>query len=179
MLVEKSAVSCDEVNRIQLQLLDWGHACTAREWVGDIRDPAYARLYYICDRDPYIVFAGHQLPLQPGWWHLLPGGFSFRHACRSRMEQLYFHIQLVDDTGVNLLRRTDGFLSRRGDPELARSMAKALQGAIWPPACGCASRCSGWCWTCWRAPPFPCVPPGIPPVCGRPLPISAATPPSS
>lgn len=128
MLVEKSAVSCDEVNRIQLQLLDWGHACTAREWVGDIRDPAYARLYYICDGDPYIVFAGHQLPLQPGWWHLLPGGFSFRHACRSRMEQLYFHIQLVDDTGVNLLRRTDGFLSRRGDPELARSMAKALQG---------------------------------------------------
>ena len=107
MLVEKSAVSCDEVNRIQLQLLDWGHACTAREWVGDIRDPAYARLYYICTGDPYILFAGHQLPLQPGWWYLLPGGFSFRHACRSRMEQLYFHIQLVDDTGVNLLRRTD------------------------------------------------------------------------
>ena len=74
MLVEKSAVSCDEVNRIQLQLLDWGHACTAREWVGDIRDPAYARLYYICDGVPYVVFAGHQLPLRRSAWRWTASG---------------------------------------------------------------------------------------------------------
>lgn len=104
MNIERSAGLLQNVNGVRLRVLDGGHAEGAREWAAQVADPPYARLYYICGGDAYIVSEnGHSMPLEPGMCCLLPMGFSFRYACRTRMEQLYFHIRLDDDAGGNLL----------------------------------------------------------------------------
>ena len=93
------------LNGLHLRILDCGHARSAREWVGNVVSPSYSRLYYICGGDPYFTTAeGRTVEMKAGCCYFLPAGFSFDHACRTQMEQLYFHIQLIDDTGLDLFR---------------------------------------------------------------------------
>lgn len=105
MNIERSGELLRNVNGARLCVLDGGHAEGAQEWAAQVTNPPYSRLYYICKGDAYILSAdGRETPLEPGRCYLLPTGFSFRHACRTQMEQLYFHIRLDDDMGGDLLR---------------------------------------------------------------------------
>ena len=51
-----------------------------------------------------------KLPLSRGGCYLMPTGYSFRHACDSRMEQLYFHLNLLDYSGADLFRSCRGLM---------------------------------------------------------------------
>lgn len=104
MIIDKNYKICDNMNSIQLRVIDHGHARSGSEWVGNIVNPPYARLYYIVGGDPYIVVSGKRLPLLVGHCYLIPTGFSFRYACVTSMEQLYFHINLTDSSGADLLK---------------------------------------------------------------------------
>lgn len=110
MIVEKDYAICDNINNIQLKVIDYGHAKTGGEWVGNIVTPPYARLYFISGGDPYILESGKKIPLKIGGCYLMPTGYSFRYACESSMEQLYFHINLADYNGVDLLRSCVGLM---------------------------------------------------------------------
>lgn len=104
MIINKNPTAVDTLNDIRLQILDIGHATTASEWIGSVKSPMYARLYFIIDGDPYVIIDGKKKPLEIGNCYLFPTGFSFRHACDTKMEQLYFHINLTDFNGTDLLR---------------------------------------------------------------------------
>lgn len=110
MINEKNYKLCDNINSIQLKVIDYGHARTGCEWVGSIVTPPYARLYYIVGGDPYIIESGKRIPLLVGHCYLMPTGYSFRHACVTSMEQLYFHINLADSSGADLLRSCHGLM---------------------------------------------------------------------
>lgn len=109
MIIKKDYSLCENLNNIQLRIIDYGHATAGGEWVGNIVTPPYARLYYIIGGDPYITITSSgkhakTLSLEPGKCYLMPTGFSFRYACESSMEQIYFHINLTDYNGSDLLR---------------------------------------------------------------------------
>lgn len=104
MKIEKPQTQFKNMNGVRLHILDGGHASGAREWAGKVNSPAYARLYYICGGDPYLTAAGCVTKLESGRCYLLPAGLSFQYACRTGMEQLFFHVQLLDDAGTDLLR---------------------------------------------------------------------------
>ena len=109
MIIKKDYPLCENLNNIQLRIIDYGHATAGGEWVGNIVTPPYARLYYIIGGDPYITITSNgkhakTLSLEPGKCYLMPTGFSFRYACESSMEQIYFHINLTDYNGSDLLR---------------------------------------------------------------------------
>ncbi|MCI8388090.1 MAG: helix-turn-helix transcriptional regulator [Clostridiales bacterium] len=95
---------CDNINNVQLKVIDYGHATSGREWIGNIVTPPYARLYFIIGGDPYIISEGKHIPLNVGSCYLMPTGYSFRYACEDSMEQLYFHLNLTDYSGADLLR---------------------------------------------------------------------------
>ena len=116
MIIIKNNSLCDNLNRIQLKVIDGGHATSGDEWNGNIVNPPYARLYYILGGDPYIITvqSGGQpkeIVLEPGNCFLMPTGFSFRYACKTAMEQIYFHINLIDYNGFDLLRCCKGMMT--------------------------------------------------------------------
>ncbi len=104
MIIKKNYTAVDTINDVRLQLIDLGHATTACEWAGSVKSPMYARLYYIIGGDPYVIVNGEKRSLLHGHCYLFPTGFSFRHACDTTMEQLFFHINLNDYNGIDLLR---------------------------------------------------------------------------
>ena len=110
MIIRKNYAAIDMINDIHLQMVALGHASTASEWEGSIKSPMYARLYYIIGGDPYVIINGERTELHHGHCYLFPTGFSFRHACDTTMEQLYFHINLNDYNGTDLLRACKGMM---------------------------------------------------------------------
>ena len=104
MIIRENYAAIDMINDVQLQMVALGHASTASEWDGSVKSPMYARLYYIIGGDPYVIVNEKRTELRHGHCYLFPTGFSFRHACNTSMEQLYFHINLNDYNGTDLLR---------------------------------------------------------------------------
>lgn len=101
----KNQSLCTDTGRLRLRLLDLGLArCTSQEWEASITSPGYSRLYYIAGGDPYITYEKNLIPLLPNHCYLIPTGFSFSHNCFTKMEQIYFHINLLNSNGYDILR---------------------------------------------------------------------------
>lgn len=122
MIIKKNYALYENLNDIQLKILDHGHAVTDGKWIGNVVSPMYSRIYYIIGGDPYVVINDHRIDLEIGKCYLFPTGFSFRHACQSSMEQLYFHINLNDHTGTDLLRSCQHMMEYIPRPELIQDM---------------------------------------------------------
>ena len=132
MNIERADEMLTNVNGVRLRVLDGGHAEGAREWAARVTNPPYSWLYYICGGDAYIVSEnGCEILLEPGCCYLLPAGFSFRHACRTRMEQLYFHIRLDDEMGGDLLRICSApLVSRAGNERICHLISLATDDSL-------------------------------------------------
>ncbi|MDO5418219.1 MAG: AraC family transcriptional regulator [Lachnospiraceae bacterium] len=106
--------------QVRLQILDGGHAvCEGGEWAADVASPGCSRLYYILGGDPFLVVDGEELPLLPGHCYLIPTGLPFRYDCRTGMEQIYFHLNLRNESGWDLFRGCGRVLGMAYPEELA------------------------------------------------------------
>lgn len=135
MIIDKNINVCDNLNNIQLKFIDYGHATSGPEWIGNIMNPPYTRLYYIIGGDPYITINDGtkmtQIPLSVGHCYLLPTGYSFSYNCTNSMEQLYFHINLSDKTGADLLRNCHRLMEYEpGEKKIAELLELAKGGNI-------------------------------------------------
>lgn len=126
MLINKNYTVFDSFNDVKLQIIDLGHAITAEEWYGNIILPMYSRIYYILGGDPYVVADGKKIPLEVGKCYLFPTGYSFRHACESSMEQIYFHVNLNDFNGSDLLRCCRGMMEYKLPDHVIPTIKKYL-----------------------------------------------------
>ena len=85
---------CELTSRIQLLLLQFGHAIVDKDWCGRVTNPDYSRLYYVLGGSATIRSEEDTLILSPGKWYLLPAGYSFDFSCEHELEQIYFHLKL-------------------------------------------------------------------------------------
>lgn len=97
----------DNINDISIRILEGAYAAAREEWTGNSVRPPYTRLYYIISGDPYYYLNGRRVELHAGHVYLFPTGLSFRFACDTSMEQLYFHIRLHDANDTDMLRGCD------------------------------------------------------------------------
>ena len=105
MQVSRNASLCNLVNRINLELLTFGHATVDPGWHGIDRSPVFSRLYYISGGSFSICNSNYdKFLLESGKWYLIPSGYSFDYKCNETMEHFYFHIKLYDFDGTDLLR---------------------------------------------------------------------------
>lgn len=124
-----SVIDC--INHTRLHFIDMGHADTDSGWSGSIKSPMYARLYYIIKGDSYVVIDGKRQPLEVGHCYLFPTGFNFSYSCETIMEQLYFHINLNDINGFDLLRNCTEIMEYVPEPALTeRMLACFYEGKI-------------------------------------------------
>ena len=104
MIFQTNPMLCEEINRVKLSLLHFGHAIVGREWTGICANPVFSRLYYITEGEAEIKAPdGTVTHLTDGHWVLLPSGFSFDYTCRERMGHFYFHLRLYDLDGRDML----------------------------------------------------------------------------
>lgn len=97
----------ESVNRINLQILECGYATIDNDlqWSGAVTNPICSRLYYILEGEFTIKGKnGIDYSLAKGGCYLLPAGYSFTFFCRERVEQIYFHLRLPDNGGMDILR---------------------------------------------------------------------------
>ncbi len=96
---------CENLNRIRLTLLYFGHANVDTNWKGKNPSPDCSLLYYIVSGSAELYHGKNQtLTLEPGHWYLLPAGFSFEYACHDHLEHIYFHLKLSSVDRMDLLR---------------------------------------------------------------------------
>ena len=101
-------VICKQSNRINLNLIYFGHATVNTSWCGEVQSPVYSRLYYIASGEAEITtLKGEKTVLKQGLWYLLPAGCSFRYKCAKELEHYYFHLKLCDYDTTDLLRKCE------------------------------------------------------------------------
>lgn len=120
---------CARQSKLSLRVLGAGYAKgTAEEWNDSVVSPGYSRLYYILRGDAYVAYDGRQLPLEPLHCYLFPTGRSLRYGCHTEMEQIYFHINLLNESGYDLLRGCTFPMCDTFPPELPERLACLAAG---------------------------------------------------
>jgi len=109
MDIVQNPALCKAVNRLNLELLTFGHATVDPQWYGNVVSPLFTRLYYITDGSFTIKNReSGKMELSSGNWYLIPSGYSFDYECEKSMTHFFFHLKLSDFDGTDLLRYCHG-----------------------------------------------------------------------
>lgn len=127
MIIAKDRSVYSYINEIHLRMSDFGYATGGPEWSSrNVPYSMHSRLWYIISGNPYVVANGVKTYLKPGNCYLLPTGFRFGYSCDSRIEQLYFHINLNDPCGIDMLRSYDTLMEYTPDEGDIQAMKKYI-----------------------------------------------------
>ena len=107
MLTTKSAAGYLKNRRsLFLNTISAGVAEADSDWHGSVQETPYSRLYFMLDGEFYInVRYGNKVSLPAGYVGLIPSGCSYSFRCQSYMKQIYFHLQLRDRSGIDVLSK--------------------------------------------------------------------------
>ena len=111
MLVNCNPLLADPSAEFTVRIFSSGDALCGNEWQANEPSPPYSRLYYIAEGSGTVICKQGKIALTAGKLYLLPSGFPFFHSCEHSMRQIYFHIDLVNRGGYDLLRSVDRVLS--------------------------------------------------------------------
>lgn len=97
---------CQSINQVHLRLIYYGRAQIDTFWKGSVLNPVYSRLFYVVSgRCLITVNNSENVFLESGNWYLLPAGLSFEYSCDDSMDHLYFHFNLCDIDGIDMLHQ--------------------------------------------------------------------------
>lgn len=113
MIIKHNHALCTATEHYTISIVAEGNAFCDTNWHATVVSPPYTRLYYIIDGSGEIETAQGTLQLTAGNLYMLTMGHSFSYRCDSWMQQLYFHINLTDTCGADILRGIDKILSKK------------------------------------------------------------------
>ena len=116
MLIQHNHKLCSQSENMTLSIVAEGNAFCDTNWHARNLTPPYTRLYYIIDGAAEIETEQGILCLTAGKLYLLPAGYSFSHRCDSSMHQLYFHVNLFNAYGTDVLRGIHKVLCKEVSP---------------------------------------------------------------
>lgn len=116
MHIEHNSLLCATSEDFTLSIAAEGNAFCNTDWHATEASPPYTRLYYIIDGQGQIETNGRKMTLKAGHLYLLPIGHFFSHSCEDHMQQLYFHVNLTNRYGADILRGINRVLSKKVDP---------------------------------------------------------------
>ena len=126
----------------ELNVLYSGLAGTGPEWQAEHVCSPFSRLYFILEGEGLARTGEKTLRLRAGRVYLIPAEMDFSYSCEEHMEQLFFHVNVNGQNGMDYFRDCRRLLEREGSPErtglicrLYRSERAAdvfrLKGLIW------------------------------------------------
>lgn len=107
----------------------------------NVRAP-FSRLYFIPRGGGTLTLCGREIALLEGWVYLIPAGLLYHYRCDFSMQQLYFHINIIQENGIDLFYGCSGIYGHSASADylekvlaLYRSSgieeAFRLQGILW------------------------------------------------
>lgn len=90
-------------NEISVYISQSGYAKMTRPWNWEAINPPFSRLYYMADGEASIIVDGTLKVLQKGDVYLLPTGLSLKNVSKKHMVQLFFHVNMFDFAGFDIL----------------------------------------------------------------------------
>ncbi len=105
MFVHQNHTLCEMMNRLELNMITFGHAVVDKSWSGNVLDSTYSRLYFILRGSFFVTLEdGRTISLKEGGCYLIPSGIRFSYGCHSRMEHIFFHVKLCGMDAIDLFR---------------------------------------------------------------------------
>ncbi|MBO5867416.1 MAG: helix-turn-helix transcriptional regulator [Oscillospiraceae bacterium] len=90
-------------NALKLEFVDGDYAVLDNRWRIDTSPYIFTRLYYIYAGSAVVTCNGESITMLPGNLYLLPKDLPISYYCPESMEQLYFHITLMNLEGFDIL----------------------------------------------------------------------------
>lgn len=134
MPIQHNSLLCATTEAFSLSIVANGNAYCGTDWRATEVSPPYTRLYYIVDGAGEIETDQGRLTLEKDHLYLLPIGHCFTHWCESHMQQLYFHVNLTNSYGADLLRGINRVLSKRSTLPISKSSSPSLKQTALSPA---------------------------------------------
>lgn len=127
MIIEHNSLLCATSEDFTLSITAEGNAFCTTDWHATEVSPPYTRLYYIVDGAGEIETAHGRLTLDAGYLYLLPIGHFFSHSCKDHMQQLYFHVNLTNSYGADILRGINKVLSKKLEPAYIQTLLSLFE----------------------------------------------------
>lgn len=127
MSIVHNNLLCATSEDFTLSITAEGNAFCNTDWQATEVSPPYTRLYYIVDGAGQIETLQGQLTLETGHLYLLPIGHYFSHWCEDHMQQLYFHVNLTNSYGADILRGINKVLSKKVSPEYMQKLLSLFE----------------------------------------------------
>lgn len=117
-------------NTLHLKIADAGAAQLDTSWkMTNVCSP-YSRLYFISKGGGILTLQGREITLQEGSAYLIPAGLLYDYRCEDSMEQLYFHVNLIQVNGMDLFYGCGRIFERKIFPEYVESVSALYQSDL-------------------------------------------------
>jgi len=117
-------------NTIKIEVLDAGFSELDRSWRSRDASSPYSRLYYVISGKGCLRLRNQEASeiheLRPGYVYLIPNGLSYEYYCEEHLEKVYFHINVLLQSGLELFSHCDNYYELPVKEELAEQMKSWL-----------------------------------------------------
>ena len=104
MIFKKSTYPADDFKSLKINISTACSVIINNDWQEEDVISPFSRLYYIKSGSGKIVCGSSEYKLNPGQVYLIPVGLRFSHYPDGNMEKLYFHFNIIQPDGYDLLR---------------------------------------------------------------------------
>ncbi len=104
--ISKNSVITEIINNVNIEIIDSGDAVVDSSWDGKAVSGPFSRLYYVYDGEAiFSMDNGTETHLVPGYAYLIPSNATFRNRCIKTFSHLFFHINIINATGYDILKK--------------------------------------------------------------------------
>jgi len=97
-----------ELDRLQLNVSEVCYSKLEEGWKYVSSKPSFTRIYAIIEGRGTIYCQDREIEMKPGNIYVLPTGMSFSYCCNTDMKKLYFHVNIPQYNGYDMLASMKG-----------------------------------------------------------------------
>lgn len=102
MIITESPLFATEINRINMNILTFGHAVLGTEWnYSNVCSP-FTRVYFVQKGEGFLGVGDRKIKLLPGNIYIVPSGLTFDMRCEGTLEKLFVHIGFSQHNGQDI-----------------------------------------------------------------------------
>lgn len=111
-----------------LHILEARYANLNHTWAAQNVCSPYARIYVIQSGGGVLTTAHKTIMLRPGYAYLIPTQMHFGYACPHSLQKLYFHVNLLGDDGLDILKQIEDIHETKLTKDIDKQIAAIHTG---------------------------------------------------
>lgn len=111
MEIQRNEFFINSVNKLNIDIIDSGYVIGDNTWRNNSVVPPYSRVYFFEEGEAVIKSDTETLIMKPGNVYLIPTGLRISYSCDSYYKKLFFHINMNNLDGYDILADLKTFIS--------------------------------------------------------------------